>query len=82
MNIDNHRTVDRIEAAIRTQPLCACGAPTDIVSRREGLWLVCTRETGGSGILRRLFGADVSFGHTRKLALDCRDGVLDALQCS
>ena len=82
MNNDNHRAVDRIEAAIQTQPLCACGAPTDIVSRPEGLWLVCTRETAGSGILRRLFGADISFGHTRRLVLDRRDGVFDALRCA
>ena len=82
MHIHNHRAVDRIEAALQEHPLCACGAPTDVVSRPEGLWLVCTREASGTGLLRRLFGTDILFGHTRKLVLDQRDGVLDAVPCS
>lgn len=82
MNTDNHRAVDRIEAAFRERPFCACGAPTDIVARPDGLWLVCTREATGSGIVRRLLGVDVSLGHTRTLVLDRRDGVLPAVPAS
>lgn len=82
MNIDNHRAVDRIEAAVRERPFCACGAPTDIVARPDGLWLICTREATGSGIIRRLLGAGASFGHTRTLVLDRRDDVLPTVPCN
>ncbi|GEM_PF-1175185 len=73
---NNERALDRIESAIDRRPLCACGQPTDVVARPDGMWLICSSQAAAGDSLRRRF-AGLWFGHTRRLVLDGRDGLLN-----
>ncbi len=60
-----------VEDAERNNPLCACGAPMNVVERGGALWLECfERPQPASGLRRRLASLLDPVGHDRHLLLE------------
>ena len=64
------RALDLIESAIRSQPFCPCGQPTDAVTRDGEIWLDCVTLREDKGVIRRLMTLDFATHVSRPLVAD------------
>lgn len=71
--IDNATALERIEAAERQTPFCACGEPTVPVAHHGQIWLRCTRLNRGRSRLRKLLTLDPDVAHTERPILSLTD---------
>ena len=60
-----------VEDAERNNPLCACGAPMNVIERGGALWIDCLeRPEPATGLRGRLASLVDLVGHDRHLLLD------------
>jgi len=64
------RALDLIESAIRSQPYCPCGEPTDAVARDGEIWLDCVTLREDKGVLQRLMTLDFATHLSRPVVAD------------
>jgi hypothetical protein len=67
--LENERAVERIEAAERSSPHCACGSHMVAVAHGDEVWLECVSHDQPRTGLRGLVGRLTAFAHSRSLIL-------------